>query len=120
MIQAHYTYCLFIWPCCVACGILVPTRIKPLHWELRVLTTGLPGNLFISLLLPCGRFPWWLRQNRICLQWKRSEFHPWVWKSPWRRKWQPPPVSSILAWEIPWTEEPSGLQSMGSQTVRHE
>ena len=23
--------------------------------------------------------------------------------------------SSILAWEIPWTEEPAGLQSMGSQ-----
>ena len=28
--------------------------------------------------------------------------------------------SSILAWEIPWTEEPSGLQSMGSQRVRHD
>ena len=27
--------------------------------------------------------------------------------------------SSILAWKIPWTEEPGGLQSMGSQTVRH-
>ena len=27
--------------------------------------------------------------------------------------------SSILAWKIPWTEEPSGLQSMGSQRVRH-
>ena len=26
--------------------------------------------------------------------------------------------SSILAWRIPWTEEPGGLQSMGSQTVR--
>ena len=25
--------------------------------------------------------------------------------------------SSILAWRIPWTEEPGGLQSMGSQTV---
>ena len=25
---------------------------------------------------------------------------------------------SILAWRIPWTEEPAGLQSMGSQTVR--
>ena len=25
--------------------------------------------------------------------------------------------SSILAWEIPWTEEPGGLQSMGSQRV---
>ena len=27
--------------------------------------------------------------------------------------------SSILVWEIPWTEEPSGLQSMGPQRVRH-
>ena len=26
--------------------------------------------------------------------------------------------SSTLAWEIPWTEEPGGLQSMGSQRVR--
>ena len=28
--------------------------------------------------------------------------------------------SSILAWEIPWTEEPGGLQSMGPQRVRHD
>ena len=28
--------------------------------------------------------------------------------------------SSILAWRIPWTEEPGGLQSRGSQRVRHE
>ena len=27
--------------------------------------------------------------------------------------------SSILAWRIPWTEEPGGLQSMGSQSVTH-
>ena len=27
--------------------------------------------------------------------------------------------SSTLAWKIPWTEEPSGLQSMGSQRVGH-
>ena len=27
--------------------------------------------------------------------------------------------SSILAWSIPWTEEPGGLQSMGSQRVGH-
>ena len=27
--------------------------------------------------------------------------------------------SSILAWEIPWAEEPGGLQSMGSQRVAH-
>ena len=30
-----------------------------------------------------------------------------------------PTHSSILAWEISWTEEPGGLQSMGSQRVRH-
>ena len=27
--------------------------------------------------------------------------------------------SSILAWRIPWTEEPGGLQSMGSQRAGH-
>ena len=27
--------------------------------------------------------------------------------------------SSILAWRIPWREEPGGLQSMGLQRVRH-
>ena len=28
--------------------------------------------------------------------------------------------SSILAWRIPWTEEPGGLQSMGSHRVRQD
>jgi len=28
--------------------------------------------------------------------------------------------SSILAWEIPWTEEPGGLQSTGSQRIGHD
>ena len=28
--------------------------------------------------------------------------------------------SSIFAWRIPWTEEASGLQSLGSQRVRHD
>ena len=28
--------------------------------------------------------------------------------------------SSILAWKIPWTEEPGGLQSTGLQRVRYE
>ena len=33
-------------------------------------------------------------------------------KIPWKRAWQ---HSGILAWEIPWTEKPGGLQSIGSQ-----
>ena len=35
-----------------------------------------------------------------------------------RGQWQPTPV--LLAWKIPWTEEPGGLQSMGSHRVRHD
>jgi len=38
-------------------------------------------------------------------------------EDPLRRRWQPTPV--FLAWKIPWTEEPGGLQSMGSQKVGH-
>ena len=40
----------------------------------------------------------------------------WVGKIPWRRAWH----SSVLAWRIPWTEEPGGLQSMGSERVGHD
>ena len=36
----------------------------------------------------------------------------------WRRQWHPTPV--LLAWRIPWTEEPGGLQSMGSWRVGHD
>ena len=28
--------------------------------------------------------------------------------------------SGVLAWEVPWTEEPGGLQSMGLQRVGHD
>ena len=45
-------------------------------------------------------------------------FDPWVGKIAWRRAWQPTPV--FLLGESPWTEEPGGLQSMGSQRVGHD
>ena len=38
-------------------------------------------------------------------------FSPWSRKTPLEEEM--PTHSSILAWEIPWTEEPGGLQSMG-------
>ena len=44
---------------------------------------------------------------------KRCRFDPWVGKIPWREGMAT--HSSILAWRIPWTEEPGGLQSMGLQ-----
>ena len=57
-----------------------------------------------------------LRWHRIHLQCRRLGFNPWVGTIPWRRAWQPSPV--FLPGESPWTEEPGGLQSMGSQRVR--
>ena len=30
---------------------------------------------------------WWLRQQRMCLQWRRPRFNPLVRKIPWRREW---------------------------------
>ena len=48
---------------------------------------------------------------------RRLGFNPWVRKIPWRRKWLPTTHSIVLAWIITQAEEPSGLQSMGSQRV---
>ena len=40
------------------------------------------------------------------------------WEDPLEKKMAP--HSSILAWKIPWTEEPGRLQSMGLQRVGHD
>ena len=53
-----------------------------------------------------------------CRRHKRPGFDPWVGKTPWRRAWQPTPV--FLPGESPWTEEPGGLQSIGSHRVEHD
>ena len=46
-----------------------------------------------------------------------ATWETWVGKIPWRA-WQPTPV--LFPEESPWTEEPGGLQSMGSQSVGHD
>ena len=40
------------------------------------------------------------------------------WEVPLEKKMAT--LSSILAWEIPWTEEPGEIQSLGMQRVRHD
>ena len=52
-----------------------------------------------------------------CRRRKRCRFNPWAGRISCRRQWQPAPVF-LPEKEIPWTEEPCRLQSMGSQTVR--
>ena len=53
-----------------------------------------------------------------CSRRERCRFSPWVVKIPWRRKWQSTPV--FLLGEFHQTEEPGGLQSMGSQSAGHD
>ena len=48
----------------------------------------------------------------------RPRFNPWKGKILWRRKWQSTPV--FLPGKISETEEPGGLQPMGSQRVGHD
>ena len=69
---------------------------------------------FLKNLHTALGFPGGSDGKSVCLQCRRPGFDPWVGKIPWRRKWQPTP--SILAWKIPWTEEPGRLQSMGFQS----
>ena len=55
------------------------------------------------------------------------EHLPTLWETLFRSLGQEDPLekemathSNILAWRIPWTEEPGGLYSMGSQRVEHD
>ena len=61
--------------------------------------------------LPGGKEPTCQRMRL-----KRRGFYPWVLKILEEGMATP---SSILAWRIPWTEEPGGLQSMELQRVGH-
>ena len=53
-----------------------------------------------------------------CRRCKRHEFDPWVRKIPLEEEMAT--HTSILAWEIPRTEEPDGLQFMELQRVGHD
>ena len=93
------------YPVCFLLGLLKNCRKgKP---SIPLLVKTQPEYGILNL-----RHPRWCRDKEPTCQCRRCRFDPWVGKIPWRRKWQPSPV---LAWRIPWTEEPGGLQSTGSQ-----
>ena len=65
----------------------------------------------------------WTRASLV-VQWVKNlpaMQETWVWSLGWEDSLEKGKAtySSILAWKIPWTEEPGGLQFMGSQRVRH-
>ena len=49
---------------------------------------------------------------------KETQVQSMGWEDPMEKEMAP--HSSILAWEIPWTEEPGKLRSMGSQRIGHD
>ena len=55
-------------------------------------------------------------------RWSETKEQGWYAKSQLKRVLEKGMAthSSILAWRIPWTEEPGGLQSMGSQRVGYD
>ena len=68
---------------------------------------------------PPGKFKSVVAKNLQCGRLKRCRFSPLVGKIPWRREGIAT-YSSVLAWRIPWTEEPGGLRSIGSQRAGHD
>ena len=61
------------------------------------------------------------QRKRICLPMQKTQ-EMWVWSLGREDPLEEGIAthSSTLAWEIPWTEEPGGLQSMGLQSVGHD
>ena len=99
-------------------------------WHKKILSKASPPSLVRSHLLPCPPPSGWMSP------------HPLLWASLLTQLVKNLPAmqetqvrflgwedslekemathSNILAWKIPWTEEPGGLQSMGSQRVGHD
>ena len=73
---------------------------------------GVLPRVFLGLSSPgSGMLPWWLGGKESTCQCRRCGFDPWARKIP--------SGSPLFAWEIPWTEEPGGLQSVGTQSRTH-
>ena len=71
-----------------------------------------------DVLLGTGLEPLVVQAIKSLPAMQETRFDPWVRKIPLEKEMAT--HTSILAWKIPWMEEPGKLQSMGSQRVRHD
>ena len=109
----HWHLCLFAWHLSLPCWALgwASTQHQPEStgiWQRVTQTTGLPKVALVIKNPPANagdiRDPWvWSLGREDPLEKEGMAIH-----------------SSILAWRIPWTEEPGRTQSMGSQRVEHD
>ena len=108
-----------------------------LEFPNKMLVVFLPGEYHGQRSL-AGYSPWGSKESDTAEQ-LHFHFHSASWASQgvnntfamqetwiWSLGWEDPLEkemaihSSTIAWEIPWTEDPGRLQSMGSQRVRHD
>ena len=78
----------------------------------KVMINFLPCEYRVDPAQSIEEFPSGKELACQCRRCKSRRFHPWVRKIL--------PGSSILAWRIPWTEEPGQIQSIGSERVGHD
>ena len=86
-------------------------------WDWQGKSLSLHTAVFLLDACLCKGLPWWLSsQESICNTGDTSSI-PGLGRSSVKEM---ATHSSIFAWRIPWTEEPGGLQLMGSQRVGHD
>ena len=91
------------------------TERLPFHFLLSCIGEGNGNPLQCSCLEnPVEKGAWWAAVHGVAQSWKRLKH-----LSIHTLKKAMATHSSILAWRIPWTEEPGGLLSMGSHRVGH-
>ena len=83
MASAYTPHWISMAVCCCLKPLQTDSSKQP-QWEP---TIGVRDGMFENSLL--HGLPWWFRWWRVCLQYRRLSFHPWVWKIPWRKEWQP-------------------------------
>ena len=95
--------------------------------ELRASEAGDLGSCFLGSLWGLNELTKYIKCLANYLIAQRLKHLPAMWETwVWSLDWEDPlekemaTHSSILAWRIPWKEEPGGLQSTGSQRVRHD
>ena len=83
-------------------------------WEKHLAECLVHGRSLINVTLStCHPFAMRFKSDNCIITWKLQSTYI-------LREKEMATHSSILAWRIPWTKEPGGLQSMGSQRVRHD
>ena len=77
-------------------------------------------NIIVGPLIRVEGFPWWFSSKESVPVQEMQETHVQSLGREDSLEKEMATCSSLLAWKIPWTEEPGGLWSMGSQRVRHD